>query len=413
MATLKLVIVKSKPLKDGKHKIRVAVYHKQTTFYIATKFVVDENQFKNGQVVKRPDASSMNMKLRQILNEYQERIDSIRNISIYTSTQLKNILEQKNTYSNVNTFQKLNHAYIDELKSDDRNGYAEMLERNGRYFKEYTKEDILLEDITPELIDGYANFLRKKKKLSDTTNSMMLRNTRTIINRGIKKRLVKYDVHPFIDFKVPTSAVRELDLSLEDFNKIRNSNPDRKRFKMVRDLFCLSFYLGGINLIDLLNIDFRDLHEIKYTRQKTILTKKDFNEIRISIPSEARAIIDEWINKKNGKLDFGYKFSYKNFLCYVSRTLASFAKSIGIKNRVVYYSARKSFAQYASDLGISDSIIDYCLGHSDKRRGVIYFYAKIKKQQADAAISKIIDYVNNPEKYEDYIQLKRDIMMMR
>ena len=80
---------------------------------------------------------------------------------------------------------------------------------------------------------------------------------------------------------------------------------------------------------------------------------------------------------------------------------------------MVYYSARKSFAQYASDLGIPDSIIDYCLGHSDKRRGVIYFYAKIKKQQADAAISKIIDYVNNPEKYEDYIQLKRDIMMMR
>ena len=79
----------------------------------------------------------------------------------------------------------------------------------------------------------------------------------------------------------------------------------------------------------------------------------------------------------------------------------------------MYYSARKSFAQYASELGIPDNIIDYCLGHSDNKRGVIRFYTKVKKQQADAAIEKVIDYVNNPEKYEDYLKLKRDIMMIR
>lgn len=77
------------------------------------------------------------------------------------------------------------------------------------------------------------------------------------------------------------------------------------------------------------------------------------------------------------------------------------------------HSARKSFAQYASEIGIPDGVIDYCLGHSDKSKGVIRYYTKVKQQQADIAISRVIDYVNNPEKYKDYIEMRKDIMMMR
>lgn len=79
MATLKLTIFKAKVLKDGRHKIRIAVCHKHETAYIITNFIIDhESQFKNGQVVKRPDASILNTKLRNLLNEYQEELDSIK-----------------------------------------------------------------------------------------------------------------------------------------------------------------------------------------------------------------------------------------------------------------------------------------------------------------------------------------------
>lgn len=57
MATLSPTIFKAKVLKDGKHKIRIAVRHKHETCYIITKFIVEEKQFKNGQVIKRPDAA--------------------------------------------------------------------------------------------------------------------------------------------------------------------------------------------------------------------------------------------------------------------------------------------------------------------------------------------------------------------
>ena len=86
MATLKLTIFKAKVLKNGKHKIRIALCHKGETCYILTRYLIDsENQFKNGLIQKRPDASMMNMHLRSLLNAYQEKLNEVQNQSMYTA----------------------------------------------------------------------------------------------------------------------------------------------------------------------------------------------------------------------------------------------------------------------------------------------------------------------------------------
>lgn len=414
MATLKLTVFKAKALKDGRHKIRIAVCHKHETSYIITNFIIDsESQFKNGQVVKRPDASMMNSKLRNLLNEYQEKLDAIKNKEIYSCSQIKNIISKPQSENESATFQQICMAYENELVEKGSSGYAGLLRQNRKYFTEYVHGDILLCDITPEIIEGYSAFLRKNKKLGETTNGMMMRHTKTIINRGIKKRMVKYEVHPYIDFSIPSSPVRDIDISVETFNAIRKSSPQEKRLRIARDLFCLSFYLGGINLIDLMSYDFKKSERIEYVRTKSRNTTVGVKVISFTIPEPAMAIIRTWMNKTTGKLDFGYKFTYKNFQRYISRSLAALVKSIGISENVMFYSARKSFAQYASEIGIPDGIIDYCLGHSDKSKGVIRYYTKVRQKQADMAISRVIDYVDNPEKYKEYIELRSDIMMMR
>lgn len=415
MATLKLTIFKAKVLKDGRHKVRVAVCHKQETCYIITRFIIDDlSQFKNGQVIKRSDASIINTKLRTLLNEYQEKLDSIKNVSMYDCKQLRDILVNGcGKEQTAATFQAVSKAYIDELIEDGRGNYAKLLERNGRYFTEFTKGDFLLSEITPQIIVNYSRFLRNKKGIGDTTIGMMMSRTRTIINRGIKQLTVKYDVHPFASYSIASAPVREVDLTLDSFNKIRSSTLNDKRLRVARDLFCLSFYLGGINLIDLLEIDFRKKEVIEYSRTKSRNTKQGDKRIVIVIPDVAKSIIHEWMNKNTGRLDFGYKFTYSNFSRYLTRSISKLADELNITEKVVYYSARKTFAQFASELGIPDGVIDYCLGHSDKSKGVIRFYTKVKQKQAEIAINRVIDYVNNPEKYKDYIEMRADIMMMK
>jgi hypothetical protein len=414
MATLKLTIFKAKVLKNGKHKIRIALCHKGETCYILTRYLIDsENQFKNGLIPKRPDASMMNMHLRSLLNAYQEKLNEVQNQSMYTCRQLKDIISRNVRTSESSTFKSVSTEYIKELILDGRDKYASIIRLSEKYFCEFLRGDIALMDITPELIAGFSKFLKRNKCLSVATEGTVMRHIKVIINQGVKRRMVNYSVHPFIDYIIPASPVREIDISLEAFNKIRLATPKEKKYHVAHDLFCLSFYLGGINLIDLLQIDFRDTEVLEYVRTKTKNTAIGTRTISFTIPEEAKGIIKEWMNKNTGRLDFGYKFSYPNFSRYLTRSLASLAKKLGITEKVVYYSARKSFAQYASEIGIPDGIIDYSLGHSDKSKGVIRYYTKVRQKQADMAISRVIDYVNNPEKYKEYIELRSDIMMMR
>ena len=68
MATLNALIVPAKVLKGGRHKVRISVAHNGETRYIVTDIIIDSSkEFKNGQVVKRPDAASMNTKLRGLI----------------------------------------------------------------------------------------------------------------------------------------------------------------------------------------------------------------------------------------------------------------------------------------------------------------------------------------------------------
>lgn len=410
MATLKPVIFKAKALKDGSHKIRIAVSHKQVTSYIVTRFVVQENQFKNGQVVKRPDAAVINRKLRKLLDEYQDRLDAIEHQNLYTSAQLKKLISE-GVAGEQPMFGRVVDDFVDELVTQKRSSYAVSIERVGRYFMEYTRGDIMLADITPLMIENFESCLRKRK-VSEATVSTLMAQLKAVINRAVKKQLVSYDVHPFVSTKILSSPVRKLDLSLSNFNRIRLSEPQYRRQRIARDLFMLSFYLGGANLIDIMEMDFRE-KKVEYSRSKTAGRTVQESRIVITVPDAAEAIVNRWMKKGTGKLDFGYKYTYHNFSQYVNYCLQALAKEVGVDERITFYSARKSFAQFASELGIPDSVIDYCLGHSDKTKGVIRYYTQVRQKQADIAIGRVIDYVNHPEMYKEYIELRSDIMMMK
>ena len=410
MATLSLTIFKAKALKDGRHKIRIALRHKHETTYIVTRFIISENQFKNGQVVKHPEASAINRKLRNILDDLQEKLDSIKHLELYSCRQIKEIISTDNL-SDEQTFSSACSNFVDYLKSEGRDSYALSIERVGRYFRDFARGDILLSDLTPSLVQNFAAFIRKRE-VTETTVNTMLAQMKSVVNRAIREWNISYDIHPFVTTRISAAPIRKLDLTVQNFNKIRESSPEKRKLIMARDLFCLSFYLGGMNLIDIMQTDFRK-DVLEYSRSKTKGRMQSDSVITFTIPSQAREIICRWMDKRTGKLDFGYKFTYHNFSQYVTYSLGDLAEELNIDERVTFYSARKSFAQYASEIGIPDGIIDYCLGHSDKSKGVIRYYTKVRQKQADMAISRVIDYVDNPEKYKEYIELRSDIMMMR
>lgn len=94
MATINPVIIKERVLKNGTHKLRIAVRHKSVTSYIVTKIILnDPGQLKNGKIVRHPDACELNKKLRNMLDIYEERLDNVKNTDLYTCEQLRDIIK--------------------------------------------------------------------------------------------------------------------------------------------------------------------------------------------------------------------------------------------------------------------------------------------------------------------------------
>lgn len=406
MPTLIITIVKSRVLADGRHVIRVALRHQHKTCYIPTRFVVENGQFRNGQVVQRPDANLVNRKLRAILDEYQSRLDGIENAGVYSCAQLKRNITTTAPCS-VYTFQVVSDSYTKEMSDTFSDGYKEILCRSQRYFTEFAGPDYLIEDVNADFIAGYDRFL-SKRGLSASSVALAMRVLKTIIKYAERKGFAQWAISPFASYKIQAAPARECDISVEELRRIIDYQPKKYKHRLAKDLFLLSFYLGGMNLADILAADFSK-NTVEYERQKTAQKRLAVRKIVIPVIPQAREILDRWTVK--GQIKTIYKFSYNNMRGYITRSLKAVGSDVGI-DRIMFYSARKTFAQLAMELGVPDSVVDYCLGHSDSSRGVIRYYNKVRTRQAQIALTRVADYVADPQKYEDYINMRMDIMAM-
>ena len=201
---------------------------------------------------------------------------------------------------------------------------------------------------------------------------------------------VNYSIHPFIFFKMPVSNVRELDLSVEELKRIRDVRLFKPTLSIVRDVFMLTYYLGGINLRDLLAYNFKDKNYMRYVRHKTSNSKKGENEIVFTLQSEAKAIINKYL-ARDGYLKFGKYSSYRQIYSLIFRHIDKVTRLSEINKKVTYYSARKTFAQHGYNLGIQIEKIEYCIGHSMKNNRPIFNYIKIMQEHADKVFREILD----------------------
>ena len=390
MANLFITIVPTKKMLNGKHKVRIAVSHNLATRYIPTNIIIDaENEFKNGKVVKRPDKDILNARLKKIYDMYYERCMKIEYANTLTCTQLIKMITKPITGERNRKFEDIVEEFLSQIDEEDRTKTYKLYKLAANRFLQFTGPNSLMEHITPVRINNYLNSL-KREKLSGTTINIYTTLLKVIINYAIKMRYVEYKVDPFVTAKIPSSRKRDTYITVEQLKKIRDMEPRKYNESVVRDIFMLTYYLAGMNLVDMLAYDFRT-DEINYVRTKTRNTKDGDHITSFTIPEEAKPIIKKYMNKNTGRIVFG---KYKTYVsCYntLTRKLDTLKKIADIKHDFTLYSARKSFVQHGFDLGIPLSTLEYCIGQSMKEDRPIFNYVTIMKKHADKAIREILD----------------------
>lgn len=415
---LSIVVVPAKVLKDGTHKIRIAISHNCETRYKVTRFVVPSiKNIKNGRVIGKDisNAEYINTQLNGMVQKMYRAFDTIDNADCYTCSQLLTLIESKISVSVPATFEQISEEWIDYISKKAKPGTIIIRKRAFRKFLSFVGEGFIFSMLSRKIVNEYYDYLRSvdansclntpiNKKLSNVTINIYMDSLRQIKLFAERRKFVSYDVDPFIDVVRLTENVRDVFIPVSTLRAIRDYNTANECEKIAQDIFMLSFYLCGMNLADMLRVDFSG-DFVSFTRKKTESTRSDNKDTQFTIQPEARAIINKYITN-DGKLIFGKKRSLHVLHNYTQMYLKKIVDNIGYDRRVVFYSARKTFAQLCYVNHVQEMVIRYCIGDAPttREKDMLVFYTRTEKRMADEAIRRVFDFVAGDLSEDDVIQ---------
>lgn len=399
MATLSLQILTTRPKNDGTYSIKFRITNGTSVAYITSKYAVKDSQWNGGQVIRHPQAAMINAKLFQQLNLYQQRLDELDPPKEWKASKISELIQSGFTPSG--SIVSYTERYIQNLTANGQMSYAQNMSYTLKWIINCFGETLRLKDVTYIALNEFERYLTKQGQ-SNTTINIRMSHLKAILNAAVNEGVVEYKIFPFRNYKMPTKNVRDICISKSELSKLREATFEgvsAKRLTIARDLFMLSFYCAGINLTDLMSATF-DKDVLTFIRKKTAHKKTGSDiQVSITIQPEAREILNKYVDA-DGKFITGYQYSeYEQFRSFVTKSLNRIGELLSFEKKLMFYSARKTFVQFGSELGIPLYILEYAIGQTIKEANnrPVFNYLKVMRSQADLAIRTIIDYSFEPE----------------
>lgn len=392
-------------LKDGTYPIQIVVGH-GTNLYISTGlYCASEDWNPITKQYTGRSAKIFNTALSTMLANVSTRILELMESGQWQSlsrAQLKEMLTHLDLAKptvGVPTLYEI-FGLMNEGKAEHTKGMAastiHQIEKFG-----YDPKKIYLEQIDRAWLED----LYKNMRVSINTKAAYMKCIKRAFNYALDRDLTTNN--PFRHYRIPTEQTPYRVLPVEKFRQLMRLDL-QGNYPEYRDMFLLTFYLIGINTVDLsecTNDNIRD-GRLEYRRAKT---GKLYS---IKLEPEALDILHRYRGKKKLLRPFE---KYKDYKAYQG-TMNNALRRIGapkldkggnflrtgnrrkimepIEKDLSIYWARYSWATYAADIDIPQDTISEALGHSHGAR-VTGIYIKYNRDKVDAANRKVIDYVLN------------------
>lgn len=267
----------------------------------------------------------------------------------------------------------------------------QIYQRTFRQMRVYTKKGFSLlrfEDITKDWLTRFESYLIEKG-LAKNTRNIHFRNIRAVFNDAIDNEVTTS--YPFRKFKIKPEPTRKRSFTVEALRKVLTAKLP-PGLELYRDFFALSFYLVGINIVDLCGLSCIDEGRVNYIRAKT---HKPYS---IKVEQEALDIINNHKGTDHLLYILDHYKSYRTFytrlykgLHEIVTELNNIDDGIVIKELSTYW-ARHSWATIASSLDIPKDTIAAALGH-DMGNSTTAIYIDFDRTKIDEANRRVIDWV--------------------
>lgn len=382
MATITAYLDKRTTNVKGQHPIKIVIRVNRTTAMQSTGYWLEPIKWDSTkQRARGKGVDAINNYLDALIYEMVNASKSIKTIK--NAAKLKEAINKElNGESSNIYFDDVYKAFLKTKKERTKEIYLATFKKIEKFNH---GRKIFCEDINNKWLVSFDNWLCTTSP-SLNARSIHLRNIRAVFNYAIMEELTT--TYPFRRFKIKYEPTKKRNLSVEAIRLLANAELDDWLIRY-RDLFMLTFFLAGINIVDLCNLKSIEDGRINYIRAKT---KKSYS---IKVEPEALAIIQKY-KGVHYLLDYLDKCrNYRHFANRVSIGLRRIKQQLNnnelFPNLTTYW-ARHSWATIAAELDIPNETIAAALGHSfGNRTTAIYINPNQKK--IDEANRKVIDFV--------------------
>ena len=357
--------------KDGTIPVKIRMIHNRTPRYFPTNIFVTKSQLdKKGNVKDDRIAQAIDSLVRQ----YRTIVAEIPDAQYLTADEMVarvNAELDKEKGFRLDFFDYMaKKSALKEKKTKE--GYISSIHSLQRYIG---RETLDVNEITYSLLVGYRDWLEAENGKGCRAASRYLSCIRHIHKLAREEYndedvgLIRIPRQPFKTGLIPPEPVTEHRvLTIGHLMEIFAYKPVSERTKIAKDVFMLSFYLVGINTIDMYYAEKKDLScgVLTYNRRKTDSVSKDKALMKIRIEREALAIFERH-KGSNFLFDFADRYSSnENFNQNVNKGLKKIGEAIGIPKLNTYY-ARHTWATIARNVcGVDKYTVHESLVHSSR-----------------------------------------------
>lgn len=407
MATIRVKFCPS-PNADREGCIYYQIIHEKSVRRINSVYTLHNDDWDSERGRVRYDEKGYAPEMRKVIRRgIRHDVERLKRITRkfedadapYTAT---DIYEEYERYVADNSLFLFMENIIDDLKEQGRIRTAETYSATVNSFKKYLKErhpvsnggfedDIHLDYITPDLMEGYEGWGRRNGLVPNTI-SFYTRILRAVYNRAVDNGLVD-NCNPFRHVYTGIDKTKKRALTLSALRKIKALRIEPSTpIGFARDMFLMSFYLRGMSFVDMSYLRKSDLIDGRLTYHR----RKTGQRLSIRWTSEMQQLLDRYpenptdyllpIINNIGKND---RSLYRNACYNINHNLKHVAEMAGVKERLTMYVARHSWASAARSKGIPLSIISEGMGHDSELTTRIYL-ASLDTSMVDRANAIII-----------------------
>lgn len=400
MITINCVVLAHQRKKDDTYPVNIRVTYKKQSSYIRTPYFVVQQQLDSRFNIIDNEAALLVQD--DILKIRKEIARNFCNIAGYNAAQLKEHFFYCLYMSNTENSNKVNYPdfvrkFIEKIKKRGTGTFRNYELSLNRLISFVGHEQFTFDDITLNFLQNFDKYLQDTGTGSRGRN-LYFSNIRKIFNEAIlefnddERGIEKIKRNPFTRFKIPEFEQAEKRArTIAEIKLIRDSKPELETLQLARDVYMLSFYLVGMNTIDMFNAETIKDGRLEYYRAKTRTRRKDKAFISIKIVPEAEAIIEKF-KSRTGKRVFNFSTRYSNsdaFNSFINKYLKRLGTQLGIDD-LDFYSARHTWATlYVNECGGTEAEAAFCLNHVSEHK-VTAGYIKTDYTRIDRANSLIL-----------------------